>query len=73
MRIRGYEVEVQKLDRELGGGFVAFAPALDGCLADGGSQREALRNLEDAIACWIEAAREHGRSVPPPGAAPDAY
>lgn len=64
MNIRGYKVEVQKLSSGLGGGFVAFAPELMGCIADGESRAVALLNLEDAIECWIDAARVAGRPVP---------
>jgi antitoxin HicB len=66
MNIRGYDVDVQKLSAELGGGFVALAPALKGCLADGETRDEAIRNLEDAIACWLDAAQAKGRRIPRP-------
>jgi len=48
------------------GGFEAIAPKLPGCRSDGDTPEEALRNGYDAIACWIEAAREMGRPVPDP-------
>ena len=64
LMIRGYHVEVQPLAADLGGGFVAFAPALNGCVADGESPEEALNNLDDAILCWLEAAQSEHRSVP---------
>lgn len=66
MIVQGYPIEVRDLIRELGGGFVAFAPDLIGCIADGESRTVALLNLEDAILCWIEAARAEGRPVPAP-------
>ena len=66
MNIRGYKVEVQKISSDLGGGFVAFAPELMGCIADGESRAVALLNLEDAIECWINAAQVAGRPVPQP-------
>lgn len=64
--VRGYEVVVQLLNRRLGGGFVAYAPALRGCVADGATSDEAVTNLDDAINCWIEYARLSGRRVPEP-------
>jgi len=66
MNIRGYDVRVERLSHRLGGGVVAYAPALKGCLADGGTEDEALDNLQDAIHCWLEAARSRGRAIPPP-------
>ena len=64
--VHGYEVVVQLLNRELGGGFVAYAPALHGCVADGTTREEALHNLEGAVGCWLDYARQSGRRVPQP-------
>lgn len=61
--IAGYEVEVQELNWALGSGYVAYARALKGCVADGATQEEALANLADAIECWLKAARAKGRAV----------
>jgi antitoxin HicB len=41
-------------------------PELPGCMSDGETPQEALENAYDAILCWMEAAREMGRQVPPP-------
>lgn len=62
--VRGYEVVVQLLTARLGGGFVAYAPALRGCLADGRTSEQALENLADAVDCWLEYARLSGRRIP---------
>ena len=48
------------------GGFTAIAPELPGCRSDGDTPQQALDNIYDAIACWIEAAQELGRAVPVP-------
>jgi predicted RNase H-like HicB family nuclease len=66
--VRGYEVFVELLTRKLGGGFVAYAPALTGCVADGATSEEAIENLADAIDCWIDYARQSGRRIPEPAA-----
>jgi predicted RNase H-like HicB family nuclease len=44
--------------------FIAEVPELAGCMADGQSYVEAVKNAEVAIAEWIETARIIGRSVP---------
>lgn len=66
MNIRGYDVRVERLSNHLGGGVVAYAPALKGCLSDGRTEEEALENLQDAIHSWLETARLKGRRIPPP-------
>lgn len=46
--------------------FIAEAPELPGCMAHGGSYQEALGNLQDAIAFWIDVACEEGELIPAP-------
>lgn len=64
--IESYRVYVEPLDERLGGGFVAYAPQLKGCVSDGVTPGEALTNIYDAISCWIDGAREQGHPVPAP-------
>jgi predicted RNase H-like HicB family nuclease len=47
-------------------GFIALAPDLPGCSAFGGTQAEALRELQDAITAWRKAAAKAGHPIPPP-------
>ena len=44
--------------------FIAEAPELAGCAADGATRQEALANIEVVIAEWLETARELGRPIP---------
>ncbi len=46
--------------------FIAEVPELAGCMADGGSYEEALKNTEKIIAEWIETAKIEGREIPVP-------
>ena len=69
MNPQGYRVVIRPLSEAEGGGFVAIVPELPGCMSDGESPEDALRNAYDAIACWIEAAEEMGRAVPQPARA----
>ncbi len=46
--------------------FIAEAPELPGCAAEGPTRQEALSNVEIIIAEWIETARELGRPIPEP-------
>ncbi|MBX7234628.1 MAG: type II toxin-antitoxin system HicB family antitoxin [Caldilineales bacterium] len=46
--------------------FVAEVPELPGCMADGVTYQEALKNVEIIIREWLETARELGRPIPEP-------
>ena len=46
--------------------FIAEAPELPGCAADGATHQEALANLGVIIQEWIETAQELGRPIPEP-------
>jgi predicted RNase H-like HicB family nuclease len=61
-----YPFIVEPLTAEEGGGFVAIVPDLPGCMSDGETPEEAVRNVADAIAAWIEEAEAIGRPVPQP-------
>jgi antitoxin HicB len=60
-----YPVVVSPLSPEDGGGFVANVPDLPGCMSDGNTPEEAVRNAHDAITAWLEAATDHGLTIPP--------
>jgi predicted RNase H-like HicB family nuclease len=44
------------------GGFVAECPALRGCVTDGETPEEALRNIRDAITDWLASGQERHRA-----------
>jgi predicted RNase H-like HicB family nuclease len=46
--------------------FIAVAPELPGCAADGETQALALHNLEAVITEWIETAKLLGRDISEP-------
>ena len=46
--------------------FIAEVPELAGCMSDGQSYSEALKNAESIIAERIETARSLGREIPIP-------
>lgn len=48
------------------GGYFAEVLELTGCFSHGKSVEEAMRNLEEAMEGWIEAALEMGQSIPLP-------
>ena len=64
-----YPLRIAPLSAEDGGGFIAVALDLPGCMSDGETPEEALRNGYDAIESWLAAAQAHGIAIPPPSAA----
>jgi predicted RNase H-like HicB family nuclease len=46
--------------------FVVEVPELPGCMADGKTYAEAVKNAEEIIDEWIETARKLGRPIPEP-------
>jgi len=46
--------------------FIAEVPELPGCMADGETYQEALKNAEIIIQEWIETAQALGRTIPKP-------
>jgi predicted RNase H-like HicB family nuclease len=46
--------------------YVADVPELPGCMADGASYYDALKNAETVINEWIETALSIGREIPIP-------
>jgi antitoxin HicB len=64
-----YRILIEPLSPEDGGGFLASAPELDGCMSDGATPFEALNNVQDAMAQWIDEAKALGRVIPKPAMA----
>ncbi len=48
------------------GVFVAECPSLPGCISQGSTRDEALRNIKDAIQGYLASLKKHGEAVPPP-------
>ena len=59
-----YEVIVYWSDEDEA--FIAEVPERSGCMADGATYEEAIRNVQVIIAEWIEAARRLSREIPEP-------
>jgi predicted RNase H-like HicB family nuclease len=46
--------------------FIVEVPELPGCMADGMSYEEAIKNAQIVISEWLETAGELGREIPQP-------
>lgn len=44
--------------------YIVEVPELPGCMADGASHEEAVRNAHQMIDEWIQTARAEGREIP---------
>ncbi len=61
-----YAVHIERLADSDGGGYLATVPDLPGCMSDGETPEEALKNVQEAIVSWIEAAKEWKQDIPKP-------
>ncbi len=46
--------------------FLVEVPELPGCMADGETREDAIKNANEVIALWIETAKSLGREIPKP-------
>lgn len=44
--------------------FVVEVPSLPGCISQGKTREEALANIEEAIALYVEVLQERGETIP---------
>ncbi len=59
-----FRYEVAPLPLSEGGGYVAVAPDLPGCMSDGETMEEAVANLQDAAVGWLAEAQAAGFDLP---------
>ncbi|MCL4217882.1 MAG: type II toxin-antitoxin system HicB family antitoxin [Candidatus Hydrogenedentes bacterium] len=53
------------IEQDEDGVFVAEAPSLPGCISQGQTRTEAVDNIKEAIAAYVESLQAHGEPVPP--------
>jgi predicted RNase H-like HicB family nuclease len=61
-----YKYEVIVYWSEEDQAYIAEVPELPGCMADGATYQEALKNVQVIISEWIETAKAQGREIPTP-------
>lgn len=61
-----YPVTIKPISQEDGGGYLVEYLDLPGCMADGETVEEALKEGEDAVLAWIRSAQEDGEPIPEP-------
>ena len=53
------------IEQDEDGMFVAEVPALPGCISQGNTRREVLRNIQEAITVYLESLKAHDEPIPP--------
>ncbi len=59
-----YEINIYWSDGDEA--YIAEVPELPGCIADGATYEEAIKNAQVVISEWIETAKELKREIPKP-------
>lgn len=54
-----------RVSQDEDGAFVAECPNLPGCISQGKTHEDALRNIRDAIEGYLASLEKHGEPVPP--------
>ena len=52
------------LQKEPDGGYVATVPVLPGCVSEGNTREETLKNIEEAIEVYLDDVRAAGEKIP---------
>ena len=53
------------IEQDEDGVFVAEVPSLPGCLSQGPTRADALKNIQEAIEVYLESLKAHDESIPP--------
>ncbi|MBI4581496.1 MAG: type II toxin-antitoxin system HicB family antitoxin [Planctomycetes bacterium] len=53
------------IEQDDDGVFVAECPSMPGCISQGATREEALSNIQDAMAGYLESLRKHNEPIPP--------
>lgn len=54
------------IEQDEDGIYVTEVPSLPGCISQGQTRTEALDNIKEAIAAYIESLEAHNEAIPPP-------
>lgn len=67
--MNSYPFTIRPLSEDDGGGFVIEYPDLPGCISDGDTPQEAIKNGCDAVKAYLLSCVKHGDPIPKPAEA----
>ena len=53
------------IEQDEDGVYVVEVPALPGCVSQGDTRADALKNIQEAIAVYLESLKAHDEPIPP--------
>lgn len=53
------------IEQDEDGVFIVECPSLPGCISQGNTRREAVINIHDAVAGYLESLKKHNEPIPP--------
>jgi predicted RNase H-like HicB family nuclease len=62
MKVLGYKVILRPMEERKG--YVIECPALEGCISEGDTKDEALKNINEAITGYIKSLIKHHEPIP---------
>lgn len=62
MKALNYRVILESAEE---GGFTVTVPSLPGCISEGDTKEEALKNIKDAIKGYLKVCKKYGDPIPP--------
>lgn len=53
------------IEQDEDGVFIIECPSLPGCISQGKTRKEAIKNIQDAIRGYLESLKKHNEPIPP--------
>ena len=53
------------IEKDEDGVFIAECPTLPGCMSQGKTRIEAIKNIKDAVKGYLESLKKHNEPIPP--------
>jgi predicted RNase H-like HicB family nuclease len=54
------------IEQDEDGVYIAEVPSLPGCISQGQTREQAIENIKEAIAVYLESLEAHDEPIPPP-------